>query len=150
MIGYFEGQFRPQFNVEEIVKQKQVPCPESKLGEQLTGLSPTVCRRAIAAIRQEDERLGGENRTVPLPSFCHGLVLLITKQTYTIFSAPELLCERYPHNRTDLLSALNQAELFLNIVEGVEPAKAQKPAGDHIPPGTFDDRETMEEAAGRG
>ncbi len=90
-----------------------------KLGEQLTGLSPTVCRRAIAAVRKEDERLGGESRKDNLPDYCQNLLHLLGEQIHNDFSYHSA------QHRNKLVNLLNQAELFLDIVEG-----ARKPNHD--------------------
>lgn len=95
--------------------QEQKQCLKPKLGEQLTGLSPTVCRRAIAAIRKEYKRRGDSVPKNPLPTYCEGLLELLDKQTYIGMHYDTA------HLRSILLDALNQVELFLNVVEGVEP-----------------------------
>jgi hypothetical protein len=109
---------------------------ELKLGEQLTGLSPTVCRRAIFAIRDEDDRLGGECREVNLPKYCEGLIYLLFEQT-DVQDANGGISLLRRANRKDLYDILNQMVIFLDVVEGV----TQNPTGDHIPPGTFDGEE---------
>ncbi|KKR99793.1 MAG: hypothetical protein UU49_C0003G0007 [Candidatus Magasanikbacteria bacterium GW2011_GWC2_41_17] len=99
---------------------------ELKLGEQLTGLSPTVCKRAIFAIHDEDNRLGGESRKTELPEYCGGLLFLLGNQTNVYSSCDQLLRPEY---RNHLYELLNQMTIFLNVVEGTEPT------------GTFDGEE---------
>lgn len=130
------------------MRQKPKKCQGLVFGEQLTGLSPMACRRAVKAIREEDERLGGEKRKEDLPEYCKGLIALLFSQI-DMDGGPNAPC--MPLFRSQLHGSLDQMVIFLNIVEGIEPAEAQKPAGDRIPPGTFDDRAAiMEESSGRG
>ena len=89
--------------------------PLQVLGEQLTGLSPTVCRRAIAAIRKADEDAGGEKRTEDLPEHCHHLLSLLTAQLMAGSCGTV-----HPSGRNTLLHGLAEIERFLDIVEGVE------------------------------
>lgn len=93
------------------------------LDEQLTGLSPTVCRRAIKAIRDADTRMGGEKRQEDLPVYCESLLTLLEDQINISSSFSSCPCStKKPAARDYVLSALKQAELFLDVVEGKKTA----------------------------
>lgn len=98
------------------MEQEQKQCVELKLGEQLTGLSPTVCRRAIYELRLADKTLGGEDRTLRLPTYCFALILFLEKQTgvHTMN-----LSSYNGDNHRSLDNFLEQCEGFLDTVEGV-------------------------------
>ncbi|MDO8505083.1 MAG: hypothetical protein Q7S48_00655 [bacterium] len=100
--------------------QEQVQQQLQALGEQLTALSPIVCRRAIAALREADEDAGGEDRTEDLPDYCDYLTVLLAKQT-----GADTSCITLYGYRSRLYSCLYDIELFLNIVEGKVPTNAK-------------------------
>lgn len=102
-----------------------------KLGEQLTGLSPTVCRRAIRELQRVDEALGGIKRTANLPDYCHALISLLEKQT----DIRTMLLKKIggdSHGNLDFF--LDHCECFLDAIEDDE---SNVVADGHIPPGTF-------------
>ena len=102
---------------------------ELRLGEQLAGLSPLVCRRAIAALRKADADAGGDNREESnLPPHCAGLFELVTGQT-NIWNNVSGDLVTHVSSRNNLLTFLSEAERFLDIVEGIErPETPAEPA----------------------
>lgn len=107
------------------MEQEQKQCAELKLGEQLTGLSPTVCRRAIYELRLVDKTLGGKGRTFKLPTYCFALILFLEKQT-GVHTMNLSSCNGDDHRSLD--NFLEQCQGFLDTVEGAYLDC------DHIPP----------------
>lgn len=92
------------------------------LGEQLTGLSPTVCRRIIAAIRERDAKEGGEKRETWLHD-CRNLICLLIEQMKMQKQTGYETHLTNPGYRAELLELLHNVETFLDIVEGKSPTK---------------------------
>ncbi len=116
-----------------------------ELGEQLMGLSPTVCRRAIAALRAADKALGGKKRKKDLPYFCRALIGLLGKEVSILFLDQAFLGP-VENIRNDLIERLDQAEVFLDIVEG----KISEEQLEAIVNPLTDEHEAAEETARRG
>ena len=99
---------------------------ELQLGEQLTGFSPTICRRAIAAIRKAHAGLNPQRDY--LPEFCTGLLVLLCHQTQMgtdeAFDKPAYL---HPGHRNVVLAFLDACDKFLDVVKGVETTDATTP-----------------------
>ncbi|MBI2552583.1 hypothetical protein HYW17_04785 [Candidatus Uhrbacteria bacterium] len=105
------------------MKQKQIQV----LGEQLTGLSPTVCRRAIAAMR----RVNAEwKESCDAPAFYNAMAQLLHTQVgiEIEFCIRRPNAEQLAEHLRMSKAALVQCELFLDIIEGIEHPEASPPA----------------------
>lgn len=96
---------------------------ELKLGEQLTGLSPTVCRRAIAAVHAWLATAQEHSGYVDEPNHIRACISLLAAQTN--------IRDHYQHTmhgRSTVKQYLDACETFLDIVEGKEPPATEPSA----------------------
>lgn len=84
-------------------------------GGQLVGLHPAVCHAVIAAIRQADAGMGGEDRKEDLPDHCGGWLELLSSQIPCVQNSGTDY--KIPGSRGELVQLLATCEAFLDVVE---------------------------------